>query len=78
MIPTFVTRVKVLFIDNFFHIFAICRFFIENPTLLSNQMLLGALDIVAMLLAHEVGHLYSPQKCGKNLGIPYLVSNWQV
>ncbi len=62
MSPTFVTRVKVLFIDNLFHIVAICRFVIENPTLLSNGMLLGTLVIVVMLLAHEVGHLYAPPK----------------
>jgi hypothetical protein len=72
---TFVTRVKVFFINSFFHIVTICRSIIENPTFLSNGMLLGALIIVTMLLAREVGHLYAPQKFGAKLGIPYLVPN---
>ncbi len=72
------TRVKVFFIDSLFHIVAICRSIIENPTLLLDGMLLGALIIVIMFLVHEVGHIYALKKFGANLGIPYLVPNWQV
>ncbi len=69
------TRLKVLFIDGIFHIVVINRSIIENLILLLDEMLLGALAIAAMLLAHEANHLYVVQKFGTKLGIPYLVPN---
>ncbi len=72
---TFVTTMKVSFINSVFHIIAIYRSVIENPTLLLDGILLGALIIITMLLAHEVGHLYALQKFRAKLGIPYVVPN---
>jgi hypothetical protein len=75
MSPTFVTRVKALFIDGMFHIVVINKSIIENLALLLDDMLLGALAIAAMFLPHEASHLYVAQKFGTKLGITYLVPN---